>query len=292
MNIPVGVVFPQTEFSGDHTAIRDYAQAAEELGFSHIAAYDHVLGANPDRPGGLMGPYSHQSAFHEPFVMFSYMAGLTRTIQFATNIIILPQRQTALVAKQAATLDILSQGRVRLGVGLGWNEPEYIALNETFQNRGRRIEEQIEVLRLLWTKPLVQFEGRWHTIPDAGLNPLPIQRPIPIWMGGTAEQALRRLAKVADGWMVNIRTPEAANPAFALVEDELQRLGRSRSEFGIEARIHYGDGDPRAWEEAILGWQEHQVDYLSMNTMGVGLAGPEAHIQAIRRFAEAIGIRQ
>jgi probable F420-dependent oxidoreductase len=291
MEIPVGVVFPQTEFGGDREAIRDYAQTVEGLGFSHIAAYDHILGANPDRPGGLMGPYSHLSAFYEPFLLFTYMAGLTRTIRFATNIIILPQRQTALVAKQAATLDVLSGGRLRLGIGLGWNEPEYIALNENFKNRGRRIEEQIEVLRLLWTRPLVQFEGRWHTIPDAGLNPMPVQQPIPIWMGGTAEPALKRTARLADGWMSNIRTPQAAGPAFSILERELERLGRSRQDFGIEARIHFGDGSPQEWEDAIRGWESYHINYLSLNTMGSGLSGPAAHLQAIQRFAEATGIK-
>ena len=176
----IGVVFPQTEFGSDPLAIRDYAQLAEGLGYTHILAYDHILGANPERPGGWQGPYTHRDTFQEPFVLFSYLAAHTQYIGFATGIIILPQRQTALVAKQAATLDVLSQGRLRLGVGLGWNAVEYQALNQEFHTRGRKIEEQIEVLRLLWTQPLVTYQGRWHSITDAGINPLPIQRPIPI----------------------------------------------------------------------------------------------------------------
>ena len=167
----IGVIFPQTEFGNDPIAIRDYAQTAEELGFTHIVAYDHVLGANPNRPGGWNGPYTYQSAFQEPFVLFSFMAGVTQKIGFVPGVIILPQRQTALVAKQAATLDVLSGGRLRLGVGIGWNAVEYIALNENFHNRGRRLEEQVEVLRQLWTQPLVNFSGQWHTIPDAGSQP-------------------------------------------------------------------------------------------------------------------------
>ncbi len=290
MDIPIGVVFPQTEFNGDAAAVRDYAQAVEGLGFSYIAAYDHILGANPDRPGGLKGPYSHQSAFHEPFILFSFMAGFTRQLGFATNIIILPQRQTALVAKQAASLDVLSGGRLRLGVGLGWNEPEYIALNENFKNRGRRIEEQVQLLRVLWTQPLVQFTGRWHTIPDAGLNPLPIQRPIPIWMGGTAEQAVRRAARLADGWMSNIRNPQDALPAFDLLEQELSRAGRVRDDFGIEARINYGAGNPQDWEAAFQAWKACGITHLSINTMGSGLTGPAAHLQAAERFASVFGL--
>jgi probable F420-dependent oxidoreductase len=172
----IGLVYPQIEFGSDPAAIRDYAQTAEGLGFSHVLAYDHVLGANPERPGGWNGPYTYQNTFIEPLVMFTYMAAFTRRIEFTTGIIILPQRQTALFAKQAATLDVLCGGRLRIGVGLGWNEVEYAALNENFHNRGRRIEEQVEVLRLLWTQPLVNFEGRWHHIQDAGLNPLPLQR--------------------------------------------------------------------------------------------------------------------
>lgn len=291
MDIPVGVVFPQTEFEGDAVAVRDYAQAVESLGFSHICAYDHVLGATPDRPGGLKGPYSHLSTFHEPFVLFSYMAGFTSRVGFATNIIILPQRQTALVAKQSATLDVLSGGRVRLGVGLGWNEPEYIALNENFKNRARRIEEQVQVLRLLWTQPVVTFQGRWHTIPGAGLNPLPIQQPIPIWMGANAEAAVRRAARLADGWMINIRSPQDAAVPMTWLEDELARSGRSRAGFGLEARIQYGQGSPAEWEQVISGWKAYHVTHLSLNTMGVGLSGPSAHIQAVTRFAQALNLQ-
>lgn len=161
-----GVVFPQTEFGNDPAAVKAYAQTAESLGFSHILAYDHVLGANPDRPGGWRGPYTFRSPFHEILMLFSFMAAVTERIRFVTGILILPQRETALVAKQTATLDVLSGGRLRLGVGLGWNEVEYIALNQNFRTRGRRVEEQVELLRRLWTEPLVTFEGRWHTIPD------------------------------------------------------------------------------------------------------------------------------
>src|SRR5215475_7588104 len=175
----IGVVFPQTEIGSDPGAVREYAQAAEELGYSHILAYDHVLGANTASRPGWRGPYTSETQFHEPFVLFGYLAGLTQKIELVTGIIILPQRQTALVAKQAAEIDVLSGGRLRLGVGIGWNEVEYAAQGEDFHNRGKRIEEQVTLLRELWTNPLVQFDGEYHHVPDAGLKPMPVQRPIP-----------------------------------------------------------------------------------------------------------------
>lgn len=285
----IGVIFPQTEFGSDPMAIRDYAQIAESLGFTHIIAYDHILGANPDRPGGWKGFYTYQDAFQEPFVLFSYMAGFTHKISFVPGIIILPQRQTALVAKQAATLDVLSGGRLRLGVGLGWNQVEYTALNENFNNRGRRLEEQIEVLRLLWTQPLVTFSGQWHTIPDAGLNPLPVQRPIPLWFGGHADAALRRMAKIGDGWLVN-HPPEAARPELESLDRYLGEAGRSRAEFGVEARISYGDGNPDGWVSLLQEWQSLGATHASFNTMGLGLATPTAHLEAIRKIAEGVGV--
>ncbi|MFQ5436585.1 MAG: LLM class F420-dependent oxidoreductase, partial [Anaerolineae bacterium] len=196
----IGLVYPQIEYSNDPIAIRDYAQTAEALGYDFIVAYDHVLGANPDRPGGWQGPYTYVNPFHDPFVMFSYMAAQTERIAFATGILILPQRETAVVAKQAATLDLLSSGRFRLGVGNGWNKVEFVALNQDFHTRGRRMEEQVQLLRRLWTEDLITYEGEWHTIPDAGLNPRPNRR-IPIWFGGGADAVLRRIARLGDGWM-------------------------------------------------------------------------------------------
>lgn len=287
----IGVVFPQTEFGSDPAAIQDYAQTAEALGYSHIVAYDHVLGANPQRPGGWSGPYTHQTPFHEPFILFSYLAGLTRKIGFTTSIIILPQRQTALVAKQAATLDVLSGGRLRLGVGLGWNEVEYAALNQDFHTRGRRIEEQVHVLRQLWTQPLVNFSGRWHTIPDAGLNPLPVQRPIPIWFGGHAEAVLRRAAALGDGWMPNYRLPADARPALEMLARLRLEAGRENTPFGVEARLHFANGSPETWQETLQDWQDAGATHASISTMGAGLAAPDEHIQAIRRFAEAVGLK-
>ncbi len=287
----IGVVFPQTEFGSDPHTVVDYAQTAEGLGYSHISAYDHVLGANPDRPGGWRGPYTHETSFLEPFVLYAYMAAVTQTIEFASGIIILPQRQTVLFAKQAATLDVLSGGRLRLGVGLGWNEVEYEALGENFHNRGRRMEEQVDLLRRLWTQPLVTFAGRWHTVSDAGLNPLPVQRPIPIWFGAKAEPALRRAARLADGWMITgVPTAEEAPPLLDIVEQGLADAGRDRSQFGIEARLAYGSGDEAALETQARGWQELGVSHLSLNTMGAGLETPQAHLDAIQSFAKVMGL--
>jgi probable F420-dependent oxidoreductase len=284
----IGAVFPQTEFGNDPAAVRDYAQTVEALGYTHVLAYDHVLGANPNRPGGWQGPYTDKTPFHEPFVLFSFMAAVTTRLGFATGIIILPQRQTALVAKQAATLDVLSGGRLRFGIGIGWNEVEYVSLNENFHNRGKRSEEQVAVLKLLWTQPLVTFEGKYHTIPDAGINPLPVQQPIPIWFGGHAEAVMRRVAQSGDGWMPNFRSAADAQPALALLDRYLAEAGRNRSDIGIEPRLSYGDGDPDRWRKAQEEWQAVGATHLTVNTMGCGFATPGQHIDALRRFAEAM----
>jgi len=284
----IGVVYPQIEYGSDPSAIRDYAQTAEELGYTHIIAYDHVLGANPDRPGGWRGPYTHKDPFQEPFVLFSYMAALTRKIGFATGILILTQRQTVLVAKQAATLDSLSRGRFRMGVGIGWNEVEYEALDENFHNRGRRIEEQVTLLRQLWIQPLVTFHGRWHNVSDAGLNPLPAQRPIPIWFGGQVEEVLKRTARMGDGWMPNSRDPAVSAPLLDMLDRFLEAAGRKRSDVGIEARIPYGDGNVDFLNSLCEKWQALGATHIALNTMGSGFTTPEEHLRAIKTFAERI----
>ena len=284
----IGVVYPQTEFGCDPAAVQDYARTAEALGFTHILAYDHVLGANPDRPGGWSGPYTHDDPFLEPFVLFAHMAAVTRTIEFATGIVILPQRQTALVAKQAATLDVLSGGRVRLGVAVGWNPVEYVALGESFRTRGRRIEEQVTLMRRLWTEPLVTFDGDWHSIPDAGLNPLPTQRPIPIWFGGHADVVLRRIARLGDGWLPNHRTADELRPHLDRLHAYAADAGRDPASIGLEPRMTYGDGDPDRWHAKVAEWRGIGATHLTVNTMGLGFATPEAHLTAIRAFAEEV----
>jgi len=282
----IGVVFPQTEFNPDPIAIRDYAQAVEGLGFTHMHAYDHVLGANPERPGGWTGVYTFRHPFFEPFILFSYLAGLTRKIEFVTGILILPQRQTALVAKQAATLDVLCNERLRLGVGIGWNEVEYIALGENFHNRGRRIEEQVSLLRLLWTQPLVKFEGRWHSISDAGINPLPFQRPIPIWFGGMDDKVLQRMAKLGDGWLPGTRPIEQARPMLDKLSHYLEAAGRDRSTFGIEPRLNLSQVGADGWKDFIQTWKELGATHLTVNTMGCGYETVSAHIEALNNIAK------
>ena len=282
----LGVVFPQTEIGADPIAIRDYAQAAEELGYTHLVAYDHVLGATPRGDWGQR--YTDRDMFHEPLVLFGYLAAVTQRLELVTDILILPQRQAALVAKQAAEVDVLSGGRLRLGVGIGWNYVEYEALGERFDNRGRRIEEQIAVLRALWTQELVTFEGRWHRITDAGINPLPVQRPIPIWMGGGAEPVLRRVARLADGWFP-LMPPDDVREALPRLFDYAREAGRDPTAIGIEASVATANRTPDQWVELAETWRSLKATHLLVNTMKGGLASPQAHIDAIRRFKEAVG---
>ena len=284
-----GVVFPQTEIGTDSMVIRDFAQTAEELGYQHILAYDHVIGADPASRPGWRPPYTHRDAFHEPFVLFGYLAGLTKKIELVTGVIILPQRQTVLVAKQAAALDVLSGGRLRLGIGIGWNPVEYESLGENFKNRGRRSEEQVEVMRKLWTQELVTFQGQWHTITDAGLNPLPIQRPIAIWFGGSDDRALRRLARLGDGWFPLLGPDDKCRTAIEKIRSYAREAGRDPSRIGIEGRITFGEGSAEGWMKDIDGWKKLGATHLSVNTMKAGLRSPADHIDAIRRFKEAIG---
>jgi probable F420-dependent oxidoreductase len=283
----IGVIFPQIEFGNDPARIREFAVSAENLGYDYTMAYDHVLGVNRHREGGWNGIYDHDDAFWEPFVLFSHMAAVTSTIGFATGIIILPQRQTALVAKQAATLDALSGGRLRLGVATGWNKEEYIALNQNFHTRGRRSEAQIELMRKLWTQRLVTHKDEWHDIRDMGLLPMPVQQPIPIWLGGGADPVIRRVARMADGWIPFFRKPESAEPYLAKLDRYLAEYGRSRSDVGIEAIIEYQGGDRSKWRDQIAQWESLGITHLVLHTMRSGLDSAEKHIAAIHEFAEA-----
>ncbi len=286
----IGVVFPQTEFGNDPGALRAYAQAAEDLGYKHILAYDHVLGANPERSGGWRGPYTYKNPFHEPFVLFGFMAAVTQRIEFTTGILILPQRETALVAKQAAALDVVSGGRLRLGVGIGWNPVEYTALNQDFHTRGRRIEEQVYVLRRLWTEPLVTFDGHWHHIPDAGLNPMPVQQPIPIWFGGYADVVLRRIARIGNGWMPGHRAAADAQADLEKLARYIAEAGRQPDEVGLEPRLQFGQGGPEVWRQVKSAWQAAGATHLSVNTMGLGFDTPAAHLAAIQKFSQELSL--
>jgi probable F420-dependent oxidoreductase len=284
----LGVVFPQTEIGNDPVVIRDYAQAAEQLGYSHILVFDHVLGARPDRfeALGFRPPYTYQTPFHEPLVLFGFLAGVTSTVELVTGILILPQRQTALVAKQAAAVDVLTGGRLRLGVGIGWNHVEYEALGENFKNRGRRVEEQIALLRALWTRELVDFEGKYHHLSKAGINPLPVQRPIPIWMGGMSEPVLKRAARMADGWFPQFRPGPQSTETLERFRGYVSDAGRKVEDVGIEGRISVFNTPEAEWAAALDGWRDLAASHVSFNTMNVGLASPQAHIDAIRRFWE------
>ena len=285
--IQLGAIFPQTEIGSDPVAVRDYAQAAESLGYDYILAFDHVLGANPASRPGWRGVYSHEDAFHEPFVLFGYLAAVTERIGLATGIIILPQRQTVLAAKQAAEVDVLSGGRLRLGIGIGWNEVEFEALGQDFGNRGRRSEEQIDLMRALWTSGLVTFEGRWHRVTDAGINPLPVQRPIPIWFGGSDDRVLRRIARMGDGWISNLRQPDdTARRIVDTLRSYVAEAGRSVDEIGIEGWTSMRGGDPA---ESVRAWAEVGATHVSVNTMRAGLRSPQDHIDAIRSFMDAAG---
>ena len=291
----VGVVFPQTEIGSDPVAVRDYVQAVEGLGYSHLIAYDHVLGADTGHYPGWSGGYTSNDLFHEPFVVFGYMAAITTSLELVTAILILGQRQTALVAKQAAEVDILSGGRLRLGVGVGWNPVEYEALGEDFHTRGRRSTEQIELLRALWTRDVINFEGRWHKVTHAGINPLPVQRPIPIWMGAGGrgnpipqDRVLRRVGRLADGWFPQFAPSDEGREAIARVRQYARDAGRNPDSLGMEPRVNLGDGNAEFWADRAKEWEEMGATHISVNTMRAGLSGPQQHIDAIQQFGGVV----
>jgi probable F420-dependent oxidoreductase len=284
----VGAIFPQLEIGVDPTVIRDFAQATEELGYAHLIAFDHILGVDVTHYPGWQGPYNHRDMFHEPLVLFGYLSALTQRLELVTAVIILGQRQTALVAKQAAEVDVLSGGRLRLGVGIGWNAIEYEALNENFHNRGRRCEEQIEVLRALWTQEVVDFHGRWHHISHAGINPLPIQRPIPLWLGGRVEAVVKRAARLADGWFPQFPPDAAGRQTIERLRTYAREAGRDPATIGIEGRITIAGSSPDTWAQEAEAWRELGATHLSVNTMRAGLRSPTEHIEAIRQFKEAV----
>jgi len=292
----IGVVFPQTEIGSDPSAVRDYVQAVEAMGYSHMMAYDHVLGADTSHHANWEGSYTAESMFHEPFVLFGYLAGVTTTLELVTAVLILSQRQTALVAKQAAEVDLLTGGRLRLGVGVGWNHVEYEALNQDFSNRGSRYAEQIELLREFWTKDTVGFEGRYHKVDHAGINPQPIQKPIPIWMGAGAranpvptDRVLRRVARLADGWFPQMQPGDDARATVERLKIFAREAGRDGESIGMESRINLADGNPELWQSQAKAWEEMGATHVSVNTMRAGLSSPQDHINAIQQFKEVIG---
>lgn len=284
----IGVIFPQTEIGADPAIIREYATTAESLGYDHIVAFDHVLGANTASRPDWQGPYTSASMFHEPLLLFSHLAAITKTIEFVTAVIILPQRQTALVAKQAACLDVLSGGRLRLGIGTGWNAVEYEALGENFHNRGKRSEEQIEVMRQLWRDEAVTFDGRYHKITDAGLNPRPERRTIPIWLGGRAPQVLERVGKIGDGWFPMFGPDDYSGKAMIdQVRETAKEAGRDPSSIGIETFLP-ATGSADKDLERLKRWQDFGVSHIAINTMNQDLGSPRDHIGRITDFREVV----
>jgi probable F420-dependent oxidoreductase len=284
--LKIGIVFPQTEIGDEPEVVARFATTAEHLGYRHLLAYDHVLGANTAQRPDWTGPYTMNSTFHEPLVLFAFLAGQTTTLEFVSGVLILPQRQTALVAKQAAAVDVLSGGRLRLGVGTGWNPVEYEALGEDFHDRGLRSEEQIEVLRRLWADPSIDYEGKWHRIPDAGIKPLPLRRKIPVWLGGGAPAVIDRVGRLADGWLPFhiARLPEDLKEIRRVAREH----GRDPHDIGIECIIP-PNATAAAARDRIKSLEDLGGSHVSVVMANLGLEDPEAHIDSLKGYWDAVG---
>ena len=284
---------PQTEIGADPIAVRDYAQAAQSLGYDHLVAFDHVIGANDASRPGWRG-YRHTDSFYEPLVLFGYLAGFAPGLELVTGILILPQRQTALVAKQAATLDVLSGGKLRLAIGIGWNPVEYEAWARIFTTEAGVRRSRSKCCVPCGTHELVTFEGRWHKITDAGINPLPVQRPIPVWFGGHADEVLRRTARLGDGCFPTFRPDDYFRPdadgraSIERMRSYAREEGRDPSSIGLESWISIGNRPPEEWATDLTTWKELGATQISVNTMKAGLTSPDGHIDAIRRFKEVV----
>jgi probable F420-dependent oxidoreductase len=291
-----GVIFPQTECGSDVSAIGAFVREVEAMGYDHLFVADHVLGADPKfHSHPSLATYSHEAVVHEALTLIAYLAAITTKLTLATGILILPQRQTALVAKQAAQIDVLSGGRLRLGIGVGWNAVEFEALNETFENRGKRSAEQIEVMRLLWTQPVVNFHGEFHHVSHAGLNPMPIQRPIPVWFGVGSrtqpvppDQVLRRIAKLADGWSPNF-TPDAQGKALVdRVHGYAREAGRDSAKLTLEGRIRLAGQNEDGWRTQVDAWKALGATSVIAEPRQANLKFPDGHLDVLRRFRKEI----
>jgi probable F420-dependent oxidoreductase len=289
--VQIGVVFPQTEMGADADAVRAYAVAAEELGYRHLLVYDHVVGADPEVHTGWDGPYDIDSPFHEPFVLFGYLAAFT-SLELVTGIVILPQRQTVLVAKQAAEVDVLCGGRLRLGVGIGWNAVEYEALGRDFHDRGARSEEQVAVLRRLWTERSVTHHGGSEHVTAAGIAPRPVQQPIPVWFGAASPPALRRAGRLGDGWFPMVPPGQHLDEAKAIVDAAAEGEGRDPSSLGMEGRVNWTVGGLDRLVDHAERWRAAGASHISVNTMRAGLGGVDDHVRALTESADALGLRR
>lgn len=282
-----GVVLPHNEIGTDPGALRAWAQGVEALGASHLLIYDHVLGADPNRPGGWRGPYDKDVAFHEPFTTFGYLAAVTERIELVTTVLILPQRQTALVAKQAAEVALLSGDRLRLGVGTGWNQVEYEALNEDYGSRGRRQAEQVQLLRRLWQEETFSFDGEFHKVSAAGINPRPA-RPIPIWFGGSAPALLKRCAELGDGWIPLMGANDAARECIERIAGHRRAAGLTMDGFGIQAQAQYQGGNPDRWASHAAKWRELGATHVAIATHNAGPTDADGHVARLEEYLAAV----
>jgi probable F420-dependent oxidoreductase len=277
--------FPTRDIGSDPAKIRDWAQAAEDLGYQHIEVPDHVFGAAAR--DGWKPLYNEKDAFHETFTTLAYLAAVTKRIGLASGVLILPQRQTGVVAKQAAEVDLLSGGRLRLGIGVGWNHVEYESLGAEWTTRGARAAEQVHVLRRLWSEDLVTFSGRFHHLREVSIMPPPIQRPIPIWFGGSSDAVIKRAAQIGDGWMP-IMSPEEGAAKLQALRGHLNAFGRDPAAFGLEAWLRMDEPDPERWAKAAEAWRRLGAQIVLLYPM-YRIPSFEARIETLRRFKEAVG---
>ena len=283
----IGAVFPHNEIGTDPQAIKDYAQGVEELGVTHLLIYDHVLGADRDRPGGFEGPYDKDVAFHEPFTTFAFIAAVTKKLDMITTVMILPQRQTVLVAKQAAELAILSNNRFKLGIGVGWNTVEYTGLNENFKNRGKRQEEQVKLMRLLWESEVLEYKGDYHHIDKASINPRP-SKSVPIWFGGGAPQLIERCADLGDGWIPLMGPNEAARKTLAAIKEKRKSKGLDWDNFGVQAQAQYAGGDAERWNKHAEKWRNLGASHLAIATHNAEPTNVDGHLGRIKEYLNAV----
>jgi probable F420-dependent oxidoreductase len=292
----LGVMLPLLDVGGEPDLVRQLGETAERLGYDHLVAADHVLGVNAEGRPEYAQRNNSQDMFHDPFVLFAFLAACTTRVEFSTQVLILPQRQTVLVAKQAACLDVLSRGRFRLGIGIGWNAAEFVSLNEDFKNRGRRSVEQVRLMKALWAEPHVTFDGNWHKVEDAGINPLPPRRAIPLWFGGHQDVTLHRVAYYGDGWIMLAHPPgDAARSAFDMLRGYAKEAGRDPASIGIEVWTSTAEGGPAAWRDELAFWKAAGVTHVTLNnTFGryhhkrIADTTMGAHLDAMARYREAV----